>query len=138
LSEETGKITRSFETVINSTVALGMAFNDVLRSASSDGGPLNNTSLAPVLKNLAAFVAVARDDFRARLPLPATAPGHAERVIYVSWALEQLQHVVIRRARDNEIGQEVIEHYLARVNPFLHDVGVLIGESNLRSLSSTS
>lgn len=50
----------------------------------------------------------------------------------VSVALERLQRLVIHLARDHEIEQEVIERHLARVKPFLHDLGVLVGEVDLR------
>ena len=130
-SEETGRIIRSFETVINSTVALGTAFNDALESASSDSVSSDNTSFSPLLKKVATFVATARDDLRARFPLPATAPGHAEREKHVSAALEHLQQFVTRLARNHKIEQEAVERHLTHVTPLLHDMGVLIGERDL-------
>jgi hypothetical protein len=135
-SEETGKIIRSFETVINSPVALslGMAVHDVLEFVSSDSVPSNNAPFTQLLKKVATSVAIARDDVRAKLPLPATAPGHAERAKHVSEVLKHLQQLVIRLTRNHEIEQEVVERHLACVNPFLHDVGVLIGKGSLLTL----
>lgn len=128
LSEETGKIMRSFETVVNSTIALGAAFHDVLESASSDSVPSSNAPFMQLLQKVAKLIVIARDDVRARFPFPATASGHAERVKSVSEALERLQRLVIRLAKNHEIEQKVIERHLARAKPVLHDVGVLIGE----------
>lgn len=130
-SEEIGKIIRSIETAINSTVTLGTVLNDIIESGSSDSLPLENAPYAPLLKKVATYVATARDDFRTRFPLPATAPGHAKRAEYVAKAMERIQRLVIRLARKNGIEQEVMERYLTRLKPFLHEVGVLVGESNL-------
>lgn len=127
-SEEAGKIMRSFETMIDSTIALGMALYDVLDSTSSNNPHSSDAPPNSLPKNVAKLVVAARDDFRARFPFPATAPGHAARVKSVSEALGHLQRLFIRLARHQGVEQGVIEHYLTRVNPLLHDVGVLIGE----------
>ncbi|KAG8218204.1 hypothetical protein J3R82DRAFT_3765 [Butyriboletus roseoflavus] len=128
LSEETGKFIWSFGTMISSTMALGMVVHDVLESASSDSVPSSNALFTPPLKQVALLIAIVYDDFRAKFPLPVTAPGHAARVKRVSKVLGRLQQLVVRLARDYEIEQEVIERHLARVKPLLHDVGVLIGD----------
>lgn len=109
-----------------------MAFQDILESASSEIVPSDTFAL--LLKQLATFVAIARDYVLARFPLPAMAPGHAKREIDVSGAIERLQQLVIRVARNYNPEQEVVERHLARVKPFLHDVGVLIGEGLLLML----
>lgn len=132
-AEEVGKIIQSFETVISSTVVLDTALHDILESASPDSVLSDNVLLSPLLKKLVKLVAIAYDDFRAQFPLPAMAPGHAERVKSVSDALERLQQLVIRLARKHEIEQEVIERYLTCVVPFLHHVGILVGECDLGS-----
>ena len=132
LFEETGKVIQSFQTMISSIVALGMLLREVFESASSENVPSSNAPFTPLLKQVAKLIAIARDDFRAKFPLPATAPGHATRVKHVSEALEHLQQLVVRLARDYEIEQEVIERHLARVEPLLRDVGVLIGKVDPR------
>ena len=117
--------------MINSTVALGMAFHDVLESPSSDSLPANIAPLYPLLKGMVKLLAIARDDIQAKFPLPSTAPGHAERAKHVFEVLERLQRLVVRLAKDHEIKPEVVERHLTRVKPFLHDMGVLIGENDL-------
>ncbi|KAF8131026.1 hypothetical protein EV363DRAFT_192798 [Boletus edulis] len=127
-SEETGTLSRFFETVINGTVALRVALHDLLELASADSVLSSDAPLAPVLDTVATFVAIVRDDFRARFPLPAMAPGHAKREKHVSDALEYLQQFAIRPTKNHGIEQEVIERHLAGAKPLLHNVGVLIGD----------
>ncbi|KAG6374875.1 hypothetical protein JVT61DRAFT_3364 [Boletus reticuloceps] len=124
-SEETGTLSRFFETVINGTVALRVALHDLLELTSADSVLSSDAPLAPVLGTVATFVAIVRDDFRARFTLPAMAPGHAKREKHVSDALEYLQQLAIRPAKSHG---EVIERHLARAKPLLHNVGVLIGD----------
>lgn len=129
--EETSKITHSVETLIDSTVALGTALNDILLSGSLDGAaPLNNPLLTPLLKEIAKIVAIAQEEFRTKFPLPSTAPGHTQRTKRVSEVLEHLQRVVVHLASDQGMELEAIERHLARIEPFIHSALVLVGESD--------
>ncbi|KIJ05162.1 hypothetical protein PAXINDRAFT_21559 [Paxillus involutus ATCC 200175] len=125
-SGDISKLTETFETLVNSTVTLDTALRSILESLDEMAG--QDAQLHALSKKIVAYIMGGLDDFVANLRMPASAPGHAERVRSVSESIEQAQQLINFVGETYGVKQGVMEPHLAVVRPYAEELWVLIGD----------
>ncbi|KAF9224488.1 hypothetical protein BS17DRAFT_76945 [Gyrodon lividus] len=108
------------------TTALDTTLRSIFESSDDTTG--GNAQLHALSKKIVARMTSALDDLLAKFPVPASAPGHVERVRSVLEFVEQGQQWTVRLGKTYGVEQGVLEPHLATLRPYVHELGVLIGD----------
>ncbi|KAF8844776.1 hypothetical protein BDN67DRAFT_877947, partial [Paxillus ammoniavirescens] len=79
-------------------------------------------------KKIVACIMGVLDDFVANLRMPASAPGHVERVRSVSESVEQAQQLILLVGETYGVKQGVMEPHLAVVRSYIEELWILVGD----------
>ncbi|KIJ61002.1 hypothetical protein HYDPIDRAFT_116510, partial [Hydnomerulius pinastri MD-312] len=131
LSRDPSKLADTWGSLLNSTITLGSSFSTIIESSSftnATADAINSTHIDVLTRKLATFLTITQEELLAKLPTPASAPGHAERARTVSASVEQAQEWILRLGMTYGFAESELEPHLLTVMPYAEQLGVLIGD----------